>query len=113
VLHRHGESVDVQGRYVLAVNDGGAYLAAALAGLGIVRIPRFMSVRPLAQGDLMPLFEDWRIDPQPLYLAFPPNRHISAKLRVFIDWVVELMAEHAPIAEGRLTSNASARRERT
>jgi len=29
----------------------------------------------------------------PMYIAFPPNRHISIKLRVFIDWVVELMAD--------------------
>jgi DNA-binding transcriptional LysR family regulator len=35
----------------------------------------------------------------PLYVAYPPNRHISAKLRVFIDWVVELMAQHAPIID--------------
>jgi DNA-binding transcriptional LysR family regulator len=28
----------------------------------------------------------------PLYVAYPPNRHISLKLRVFIDWVVSLMA---------------------
>ncbi|WP_016914770.1 hypothetical protein [Vreelandella stevensii] len=28
----------------------------------------------------------------PMYIAFPPNRHVSAKLRVFIDWVVEVMA---------------------
>ena len=34
----------------------------------------------------------------PLYIAFPPNRHVSAKLRVFIDWVVVLMAQHAPVA---------------
>jgi len=30
-----------------------------------------------------------------MYVAFPPNRHVSAKLRVFIDWVVALMAQHA------------------
>jgi len=39
----------------------------------------------------------------PLYLAFPPNRHVSAKLRVFIDWVVELMAQHAPVLDRRAT----------
>jgi DNA-binding transcriptional LysR family regulator len=33
----------------------------------------------------------------PLYVAFRPNRHVSAKLRVFIDWIVELMAQHAPV----------------
>ncbi|MFZ3206830.1 MAG: LysR family transcriptional regulator, partial [Pseudomonas sp.] len=45
----------------------------------------------------LPLFEDWHMAPMPMYLAFPPNRHVSAKLRVFIDWVMELMAEHAPV----------------
>jgi hypothetical protein len=30
-------------------------------------------------------------------VAFPPNRHVSIKLRVFIDWVAELMARHAPV----------------
>jgi hypothetical protein len=34
----------------------------------------------------------------PLYIAYPPNWHISLKLRVFIDWATELRAEHAPIA---------------
>ncbi|MFP3701057.1 LysR family transcriptional regulator, partial [Burkholderia sp. SIMBA_013] len=46
--------------------------------------------------------EDWQLDPMPLYIAFPPNRHVSAKLRVFIDWVAELMAEHAPPGFARL-----------
>ena len=46
---------------------------------------------------MVALFEDWRLDPMPLYLAFPPNRHVSAKLRVFIDWIAKLMARHAPV----------------
>ncbi len=33
----------------------------------------------------------------PLYVAFPPNRHVSAKLRVFIEWIAALMAVHAPV----------------
>ena len=37
----------------------------------------------------------------PLYLAFPPNRHVNAKLRVFIDWIVELMEQHVPIANNQ------------
>src|ERR1044072_7535906 len=46
---------------------------------------------PLARGKLVPLFEDWQVDPMPLHVAFPPSRHVSRKLRVFIDWVVELL----------------------
>jgi hypothetical protein len=37
------------------------------------------------------------MDPMPLHIAYAPHRHVSAKLRVFIDWVAELMAQHAPV----------------
>lgn len=97
-MHRDGERIHIQGRYVLAVDDGNAYLAAGLAGMGILWLPDYMSAAHVAQGQLVPLFEGWRLDPMPLYVAFPPNRHISIKLRVFIEWVAELMAQHAPLA---------------
>ena len=34
----------------------------------------------------------------PMYVAYRPNRHVSARLRVFIEWVAGLMALHAPVA---------------
>lgn len=92
-----GEQVEVQGRYVVALDDGNAYLAAGLAGLGILWLPHYMAEAHVARGELVPLFDAWRCDPMPLYVAYPPNRHVSAKLRVFIDWVDELMARHAPV----------------
>lgn len=91
------ERIEVQGRYMLSVDDGNAYLAAGLAGLGILWLPDYMAKGHLARGELVPLFDEWQLDPMPLYVAFPPNRHVSAKLRVFIDWVAELMAQHAPV----------------
>ena len=45
----------------------------------------------LARGELVQLLPDWQLDPIPLHIAFPPNRHISTRLRVFVDWLVELM----------------------
>ena len=95
-MHSGSESVKVQGRYVLSVDDGNAYLAAGLAGMGVLWLPDYMAKAPLASGELVPLFKDWKLDPMPLYIAYPPNRHVSAKLRVFIEWVAGLMAEHAP-----------------
>jgi len=97
-MSRGSERVHIKGRYVLAVDDGNAYLAAGLAGMGVLWMPDYMSKAHEARGDLVRLFEDWRLDPMPLYVAFAPNRHISLKLRVFIDWVAELMAQHAPIS---------------
>ena len=43
-MHRNGERIHIQGRYVLAVDDGNAYLAAGLAGMGILWLPDYMSV---------------------------------------------------------------------
>ncbi|WP_341918332.1 LysR family transcriptional regulator [Polaromonas sp. YR568] len=98
-LHLDGESVQVQGRYALSVDDGNAYLAAGVAGLGILWLPHYMAKAHLASGELVPLFEGWQMDPMPLYIAFAPHRHVSAKLRVFIEWVAGLMGEHAPVGE--------------
>lgn len=98
-MSRDAERVNVHGRYVIAVDDGNAYLEAGLVGMGVLWLPKYMSEAYVARGELVPLFQDWRLDSMPLYLAFPPKRHVSAKLRVFIDWIVELMARHAPIVE--------------
>ncbi len=97
-MRKHLESLQIKGRYALAVDDGNAYLAAGLAGLGVLWLPTYMSQAFVDRGELVPLFEDWSLDPMPLYVAFPPNRHISLKLRVFIEWVAELMAVHAPVS---------------
>ncbi len=99
-MRRDGERIEVQGRYVLAIDDGNAYLAAGLVGLGILWLPTYMAEPHLARGELAPLFDGWHLEPMPMYVAFPPNRHVSAKLRVFIEWVAELMARQAPIAAG-------------
>ncbi len=101
-LHKEGETVQVQGRPVLTVDDGNAYLAAGIAGMGVLWLPRYMADEAVARGELVELFAGWTMETMPLFVAFPPNRHVSAKLRVFIDWIVELMARHAPVAQPRL-----------
>ncbi|HEY1398275.1 LysR family transcriptional regulator [Roseateles sp.] len=101
-MRRGDETVEARGRYVVAADDGNAYLAAGLAGMGVLWLPRYMADPHAARGELVPLFTDWDMDPMPMYLAYPPNRHVSAKLRVFMDWIEELMARHAPMATGRL-----------
>jgi DNA-binding transcriptional LysR family regulator len=63
----------------------------------VLWLPDYMAREHVIRGELRPLFRDWHLDPMPLYVAFPPNRHVSAKLRVFIEWVAELMARHAPV----------------
>ena len=96
VMQRGEEQLRIHGRHVLSVDDGMAYLAAGITGMGVMWLPQYMARAPLARGELVPLFEDWQLQAMPLYVAFPPSRHVSRKLRVFIDWMVEVLAEQAP-----------------
>jgi DNA-binding transcriptional LysR family regulator len=89
-------SIAVQGRHVLALDDGNAYLAAGLAGLGVLRLPTYMAAKHAARGELAPVLEGRYFDAMPLYLAYPPNRYVSAKLRAFVDWVVDVVGDKVP-----------------
>jgi LysR family transcriptional regulator for bpeEF and oprC len=86
------ERLEVRGRHMLAVNDSNAGLAAALAGLGVLYTATFMAGPHFASGALQPLMLDWCAETVPIHVVYPPNRHLSSKLRVFVDWVAELFA---------------------
>lgn len=87
---RGDELIEIAGRYIVAVNDSNAYVAAGLAGLGIMKTPAVMVEDHLASGALRRVLPDWLTDPLPLYIVYPQNRHLSTKLRIFVDWVAEL-----------------------
>jgi DNA-binding transcriptional LysR family regulator len=91
-MYREGEEpAQISARYIVAADDGNAYLAAGLAGMGTLWLPHYMAKPHAARGELTPLFEDWTIPPMPMYIAYPQNRHLSAKLRAFMAWIDELM----------------------
>lgn len=85
---------EVTPRYVIAVNEGVAYIAAGLAGLGILQAPEFMVRDHLTSGALRPVLADWTSEPVPLHVVYPPNRHLSNKVRVFVDWIADLFGSH-------------------
>jgi LysR family transcriptional regulator, regulator for bpeEF and oprC len=87
-----GEQHEIAPRAVVSVDDGNAYVAAGLAGLGIIQAPSFMLEPHLASGKLRQVLTGWRSEVLPLHVVYPPNRHISNRVRVFVDWVAELIA---------------------
>ncbi len=101
-----GERIDVRGHHVVAIDDGNAYLAAGVAGLGVLRLPTYMARDHVARGELVTLFDEWSFEPMPLYLAYPPNRYVSAKLRVFVDWVISVVGEAVPSRAAGATKTA-------
>jgi DNA-binding transcriptional LysR family regulator len=93
-FHNGTEEMELPGRYVVSVNDGNAYVAAMLSGLGVGQAPTFMVQDHLARGELRPVLTRWKARSLPLHVVYPPNRHLSNKLRVFVDWIADLFARH-------------------
>ncbi|MFC6522404.1 LysR substrate-binding domain-containing protein [Undibacterium arcticum] len=84
------QRVTVKGRYFIGVNDTNALLAAALAGLGIMHAPSFMAQPHIDAGLLVPVLKEWSAELNPISIVYSPNRHLSTRVRVFVDWMVEL-----------------------
>ncbi len=67
---------------------------AAIADLGIISIPVWMVANDIQQGRLVPLLEQFSMDPPnvPIHAVFAHNRHLAPKVRAFIDYLVEQTA---------------------
>ncbi|RCS23215.1 LysR family transcriptional regulator [Phyllobacterium salinisoli] len=92
-FQREGEErLEVFGRYIVAANEAITYVAAAEAGMGIIQAPQLMTRKPFAEGTLQPILTDWKRESMPIFVVFPPNRHLSSKVRAFVDWAADLFA---------------------
>lgn len=78
----------------VALDDENSYLAAAEAGLGIAQIPAFIVKEAMENSRLELVLGDWFPEPVALNVVYPQNRHLSSKIRVFVDWIAELFSEH-------------------
>jgi DNA-binding transcriptional LysR family regulator len=92
-FRRDNEQLEINPRYIVAVNDSRTYVTAAMTGLGIVQAPGFMARDAIAKGDLVRVLPEWNREPLPLYVVYPPNRHLSNKVRVFVDWLAKLLVD--------------------
>ncbi|MGE8067350.1 LysR family transcriptional regulator [Pseudomonas sp. NPDC089569] len=91
-FERNGEKIELGGRGIMSVNESNAHLAAGLAGVGVIHTFTY-TVRPyIERGELVPILQDWQPPRYPFHVLYPPNRHLSNRVRVFVDWLVELFA---------------------
>jgi DNA-binding transcriptional LysR family regulator len=89
---RGKEKLEITGRRTVGVNESNAHLAAGLAGLGVIHTFAYTAQAHIDSGALLPVLQDWQPAPYPFHVAYPPNRHLSNRLRVFIDWLAERFA---------------------
>ena len=86
-----GERRTVQLRGSATVSHADAYVACCEAGLGFVQLPRYHVQRQLADGTLREVLHANRPSPMPVSVLYPHHRHLSPRVRVFVDWVADQM----------------------
>ncbi len=90
---RKHETVKVKGR--LSSNDGEVVLRWALDGHGILMRAEWDAARYLKSGRLVLLLEDCALPPADIFAVYPERHHLSAKVRAFLDFLVEWLRRPA------------------
>lgn len=88
---RGDEVLDIAPRYAVSVNDARSYVNAAISGMGVAQSARFIVKDALERGELVEVLTDWECEKLPLYIVYPQTRHVSNKVRVFVDWLAKLV----------------------
>ncbi|QCI64813.1 LysR family transcriptional regulator [Phreatobacter stygius] len=83
--------VAVTGRY--RVSSSLAVRDALRAGFGLSLVPRLYIREDLEQGRLRTVLDDWSAVETSIYAVYPSRRHVDAKLRAFLDFLVEELGE--------------------
>lgn len=91
-----GEAETVRVAGSLRANNGDLLRTAALDGLGIIRQPTFLVGDDLRSGALLPLLADYPLPSLGVYAVYPTRRHLSAKVRTFVDFLASRWGDVPP-----------------
>ena len=87
-----GKTVNVDVKIRLQSNSAEMEAAMAVAGLGITRLPAFSCTDELDKGLLEPALTDYEGSPLDIHVIYPNRRHLSAKVRAFVDFLSDRLA---------------------
>jgi LysR family transcriptional regulator for bpeEF and oprC len=95
-----GKEVEVKMKGTVSVNDADAYVTCGLEGFGLIQPALFMVLPHLQSGQLVEVLPELKPMPMPISAVYPHSRHLSPKVRVFVDWIAELF-DRCPLLSGR------------
>ncbi|HEH8398711.1 TPA: LysR family transcriptional regulator [Pseudomonas aeruginosa] len=81
----------------LVFDDPESAVAAAIQGAGITLAPPFIVEQHVKQRKLIPILPAWQFQTQPIHIVYPTSRHLSARVRAFVEWANEVMSNDAKL----------------
>ncbi len=91
-------SMKVTGR--LQTNQADPLRTAAINGLGIIKLPTYVVGHDIKKGKLKRIFNDYQLPPLEIYAVYPHRKHLSAKVRLFIDFFQPWLQRRIGVIEG-------------
>jgi DNA-binding transcriptional LysR family regulator len=82
-----GEVIEMQLPSIVSVTGADLYTGAAVAGLGMVQVPRYRVSGELSAGKLKIVLRDFPPPSMPVSVLYPQNRQLSSRVRVFAQWL--------------------------
>ncbi|HEX5342169.1 MAG TPA: LysR substrate-binding domain-containing protein [Duganella sp.] len=76
----------------IAVSNVDAYLACCSNDLGLVQVPRYHIEPQLASGHYREVLAQWRPRPMPVSVLYPHQRHLSPRVRAFVNWLSDVLS---------------------
>lgn len=90
MVGRKRREVELPGRITVSGVD--AYVGCCEIGMGIAQFPRYVVAEALARGDMLELLPETPPPALPMTVLYPQQRQMPLRLRVFVDWMVSLIA---------------------
>jgi LysR family transcriptional regulator, regulator for bpeEF and oprC len=81
------EEVTLTPRGNMSFSDGGALCEAACAGYGLAQMHDYYLDHEIARGKLVPVLDKFKPKADPIWLVYPPTRHLTPKVRAFVDFM--------------------------
>ena len=89
LIDPEGQKIRTKLQPYLKASSGEYLLNAAAKGHGIVLLPTFIAHREIERGSLVTLFSDYRFPQMNAYTIYPQTRHLSQRVRTFVDFLAE------------------------
>lgn len=95
-FRKDGEDITLRGRRMWHSNSGHCLLAAAREGKGIAYLPDYYLSKDIQNGTLVPVLEEWCSIERDIVAIYQQRRHLSAKVKLFVDFLADRFGEVRP-----------------
>jgi len=102
-LQKEGQTIEVELHGHITCNDFGFLQKLAVAGAGIAPLPLLQCARDVVEQRLVPVLPEYKTFEGAIYAVYPSSRHLSPKVRAFVDFVAERLSGLDAEAKGMIS----------